>query len=44
MDIMGWISPEQNWKKILGSLEMPYEELKKKKMLFKVLSNYTSPN
>jgi hypothetical protein len=45
MGIMGWTSPEQNWKKILGSLEMPYEELKgKKKMLFKVLSNYTNPN
>jgi hypothetical protein len=27
---MGWISPEQK-KKILGSLEMPYEELKGKK-------------
>jgi hypothetical protein len=44
MDIVGWILPEQNWKKILGSLEMPCEELKKKKMLFKVPSNYTSQN
>jgi hypothetical protein len=28
---VGWISLEQNWKKILGSLEMPYEEMNKKK-------------
>jgi hypothetical protein len=31
MNIVGWIPPEQNWEKILGSLGMPCEELKKKK-------------